>query len=218
MTIRVVEIAPLRNAGEDQMIFDQELQDGRRRAVQMQPARGAVRHFRAGFGVFALIVRRGLADIMQQQREIQDARTLQALQQWRIMFIGHFAGFPNFIELFEADQRVFISGILMIKFVLHKAGQLAKFGNIFSEKIHLVHGAQRRGNFAAPFENGEKCFAHMLVVQKCAVHERQRIADQLRQVGMQLQLALLRIAKKRASSGVANREKRVWTRRGFRRQ
>ena len=83
----------------------------------------------------------------------------------------------------------------MIKFVLHEAGELAEFGNVFAEQIDLVHRAQHRRHFAAPFEDGQKRFAHMLVVQKLPVHERKLVADELREIGMQFQPPLLRVQK-----------------------
>ena len=83
----------------------------------------------------------------------------------------------------------------MIKFVLHQAGQFSEFRNIFAEQVHLVHRAQDRRNFAAPFEDGQKRFADVFVVQKIAVHQRNLVADELREVGMQCQMPLLRVEK-----------------------
>ena len=134
----------------------------------------------------ALFVVRGLADVVQQQREVKQAGPFEALKQRRVMFVRRLLGFPDFVELFEADQRVFVGGVLMVKLVLHQARQFAEFGNVFAEQIHLVHRAQNRRDFAAPFEDGQERFAHVLVVQKVAVHQRKLVADQLRQVGMQL--------------------------------
>ena len=53
-------------------------------------------------------------------------------------------------------------------------------------------------HFAAPLENRQKSFAHMLVVQKIAVHERKLVADELRQIGMQLSAAVAARGEKRA--------------------
>jgi len=78
----------------------------------------------------------------------------------------------------------FVGGVLMIKLVLHQAGEPAEFRNVFAEQIHLVHGAQNRRDAAAAFENGPKRLAHVLVVQKIAVHQRKLVANELRQIGM----------------------------------
>ncbi len=72
---------------------------------------------------------------------------------------------------------------------------MSEFGNVFAEQIDLVHRAQNRRHFAAPFEDGQESFAHVLVVQKFAVHQRKLVADELREVGMQRQMPLLRVQK-----------------------
>lgn len=100
---------------------------------------------------------------------------------------------PDAIQLFQTDQRVLVGGVLMIKFVLHQAGQPAELGHILPEKIHLVHRAQDGGDVAALVEDGEKGFRDVGVVQKIPVHQRDLAADELRQVGMQPQAALLRV-------------------------
>ena len=105
----------------------------------------------------------------------------------------------------------------MVKLVLHQAGEPAEFGNVFAEQIHLVHRAQNGRHFAAPFENGQKGFGHLLVVQKIAVHERELVADELREVGMQRQMPLLRVQKHAHQPARRVAENAVWTRRGFRR-
>ena len=109
------------------------------------------------------------------------------------MFIRLVLRLPNPVELFKADQRVFVGGVLMIKLMLHEAGEPAEFRNVFAEQIHLMHGAQHRRDAAAAFENGQKRLAHALVVQKITVHQRKLVPDELREVGMQLQPVLLRV-------------------------
>jgi len=69
----VVEVAPLGGAGHEQVVFDEGLQHVGRRAVQPQPFGGAPGHFRAGIGVVSLFVDRRFADVMQQQREVEQA-------------------------------------------------------------------------------------------------------------------------------------------------
>ncbi len=156
-------------------------------------ARMAISALTSGMAAFFVVL--GFADVVQQQREVKQAGPVQALKQRRVIFIRRLLRLPDFVELFEADQRVFVGGVLMIKFVLHEAGQLAEFGNVFAEQVDLVHRAQNRRDFAAPFEDGQERFADVLVVQKIAVHERELVADELREVGMQLQPPLLRVQK-----------------------
>ncbi len=192
----VVEVAPLREVRHEQMVFNDEVQRVRRRFVEVQALRRAHRHFRAGLGMGAFFfMARGFADIVQQQREVKQAGALKALKQRRVILIRRLLRLPDFVQLFEADQRVFVGGVLMIKFMLHEAGQLPEFGNVFAEQVDLVHRAQDWRDLAAPFEDGQESFADVLVVQKIAVHQRNLVADQLRQVGMQPQPPLLRMEK-----------------------
>jgi len=60
----------------------------------------------------------GLADVVQQQREVKQPGTFETLKQGRVMLIRLVRRLPNPVELFEADQRVFVGGVLMIKLVL----------------------------------------------------------------------------------------------------
>ena len=78
---------------------------------------------------------------------------------------------PHPVQLFKANQRVFIGGILMIELVLHEASEPAEFGNVFAEQIHLMHRAEHRRHLAAALQEGQKGFAHVLVVQEIAVHQ-----------------------------------------------
>ena len=214
---RVVEVAPLRDAGHEQMVFDEDPQRVRRRPSSRSrlAARMAISALTSAWSPF--LWRSGLADVVQQQRQVKQAGPFQPLEQRRVMFIRRVLGLPDLVELLEADQRVFVGGVLMVKLVLHQAGELAEFGNVFAEQIHLVHGAQNRRHLAAPFEDGQERFAHVLVVQKIAVHQRKLVADELREVGMQSQAAAAARAEKRASAGAADRGKCGWTRRESRR-
>ena len=58
-------------------------------------------------------------------------------------------GIPYLVELLEAYERVFIRGVGVKKFVLHKAGHPAKLRDESTEQIDLVHRAHRRGHVAA---------------------------------------------------------------------
>jgi hypothetical protein len=56
-----------------------------------------------------------------------------------------------------------------------------------------MHGAQDRSDITALIEDLEKGLVAELVTQKGSVHQIQLIADQLGQIGMQSQPALLRV-------------------------
>jgi len=181
----VVEVAPLRQAGHEQVVFDEEPQRVRGRAIQPQPFRRAQRHLRADFRMAAFFVAFRLADIVQQQRQVKQAGPVQPLEERRIIFIRRLRRLPDFVELFQADQRVLVGRVLMIEFMLHQAGELAELGDVFAEQVHLVHRPQNRGDFPAPFQDGQERFADVFVVQKVTVHEGKLVADELRKVGMQ---------------------------------
>src|SRR5208283_4170514 len=140
----------------------------------------------ADFGMVAFFVVFRFADVVQQQREVKQAGAVETLKQRRVMFVRLVLRLPNPVELFEADQRVFVGGVLMIKLVLHQAGEPAEFRDVFAEQIHLVHGAQNRRDAAAASENGKKRLAHALVVKKIVAPQQKLVRDDLREVGMQL--------------------------------
>src|SRR5262249_36604726 len=135
------------------------------------------------------------ADVVQQQREINERGAIEFLKQLRVTGMRRSGGAPDAIKLLETHQRVLVRGVLMIKLVLNEAGELAELGNVFAEKIHLVHGAKDDGHVAALAENGQERFAHVFIGEKLAIHEAQFGTDQLREIGMEPQAALLGVEK-----------------------
>ena len=92
-----------------------------------------------------------------------------------------------------AHQGVLVGGVLVVELVLHQAGELAELGEVLAEQIHLVHRAQDGRDAAALVEDGQEAFPHVLVGQERAVHQAQVVADELGEVGVQAQPALLRV-------------------------
>ena len=125
------------------------------------------------------------AGIVQEQREVKEERPLNLLEKLAVMIDGWFGRFPNLVQFLDANESVLIRGVLMIKFVLHQAGQPAELRNIFPEKSHFVHGAEDRCDVSALVEDFEKCLADMFIFCELAVDERELIADGLREVRMQ---------------------------------
>jgi len=92
----------------------------RRRTIKVKSLCRAHGHFRADFGMppfcgARLCPRRAAAA---RGKAVRDAA---GLEQGRVIFIRRRFRLPDFVKLFEADERVFIGGVLMIKFVLHEA-------------------------------------------------------------------------------------------------
>ncbi len=112
-----------------------------------------------------------LADVVQQQCQVKQTWTFQPQKNGAVMLVWRFRRLPDFVQLFQTHQRVLIRRVLMIKLMLYQTRQLAELRNIFAEQIHLVHRAQNRRHFAAPVEDGQKCFAHMRIVQKLPIHQ-----------------------------------------------
>ena len=56
-----------------------------------------------------------------------------------------------------------VRSVLMIKLVLDQAGQFSKFGQISSEKSHLVHGPEDWRDVSALVEDFKKSFVDMFV-------------------------------------------------------
>ena len=188
---RVIQVASLGKTRHEQMVFDHDPQRVRGHAVELQPPGHAVGELAAEFRVLA--VAGGLAGVVQQHCEVEQERMFELLEQRRVGFVAWLLGFPDAVHLFEADQRVLVGGVLMIKLVLHQAGQPAELGEVFAQQADLVHRAQDRGDVAALVEDFQERFAHMRVVLKLAVGQGKLVADQLREVGMQPQAALLRM-------------------------
>ena len=139
---RVIQVAALGNARHEQVMLDHQAQGMRGGAVQAEAPRHAHGQFAADFLVLAGVI--GLADVVQQQRQVEHEGTLEMLEQGRVSAEGRLAGLPDAVQLLEANQRVLVGGVLVIKLVLHQAGEPAELGNVFAEQIHLVHRAQDR--------------------------------------------------------------------------
>jgi hypothetical protein len=163
--------------------------------IELEAAGDAQGEVGAGAGMFALLMHRRLADVVQQQRQIQQAGALQFLKDRLVIPVGRLGGLPDFIELFEADERVLIRRVHMIKLVLHEARQPAEFGNVFAEKIHLVHRAQNGGHLAAPVENGQESIAHLRSFKNSRSTSESWLRMSCARSGMQRQMPLLRVEK-----------------------
>ena len=104
----------------------------RSRGSKLKPARDALRKKRARFRVRTRADR--LAGVMQQQRQIKNERIREFLEKFAVLDQFRVLGSCQRIELFDADQRVFVRGVTVKKFVLHQAGKLAELGNVSARK------------------------------------------------------------------------------------
>ena len=190
---RVVQVAALRNLAHRQVMLDDQPQRVAGGTVEAQAPGHVQRQSAANFGMAAGA--RGLAGVVQQQREVEHERPLHRPENLRVIAVGGFARFPNPVKLFEANQGVFVGGVLVIELVLHQTGEPAEFRHEFAEKADLVHRAENGRHIAALVEDFQKRFVRVLIAQKRAVHQRELVANQLRHIRMEPQAALLGVEK-----------------------
>src|SRR5258705_3254331 len=88
-----------------------------------------------------------------------------------------------------------VGGVLVVELVLDQAGELAEVRNVSAQQADLMHGPEDGRHVAALVEDLKKRFADMFVIEKGPVQQRQIAANQLREVGMELEAALLRVEK-----------------------
>ena len=185
---RVVQIAALGNLAHGQVMLDDQSQRVRGGAVEVETSRDPLRQLAADLGMSAGA--RGFARVMQQQRQVKHEGPFHAAENFRVIAVRRFLRLPNPVELFETNQGVLVGGVLVIKLVLHQAGQFAELRQVFAEQPDVVHRAQNGRHIAALIEDFQKRFPHVPVPQKRAVHQGKLVANQLRQVGVRLQAAL----------------------------
>src|SRR6266576_4909465 len=100
--------------------------------VKLKTARYALRKNRARFRMWP--GSDSLAGVMQQQRQIKDKRIGQLLEKFPIFKqFGIFRSRQR-VELVNADQRVFIRGVAVKKFMLHQTSKLAELRNVLTRK------------------------------------------------------------------------------------
>src|SRR6266849_7542397 len=98
------------------MILDDQPQSVSGRAVQRQASCHAHGQLATHFRMIAVAV--GLADIVEQQRQIKHEWPVQSLKQWRISVMRRLLGFPNAVKLLNTHERMLVGGVLMIKLML----------------------------------------------------------------------------------------------------
>src|ERR1041385_956672 len=159
------------------MILDHHFEAVRRSRIQGQASGNSQGQPATDFGMVSVTFR--LADVMQEERQVQNERPLEAVKERRVGFVRQLFGLPDTIQLLQAHQRMLVGSVLMIKLVLNQTGQFAEFGNVFPEQADLVHSAQDGSNVAPLVENSEKRLAHMLVDEEGAIDERKLVANQI---------------------------------------
>ena len=97
---RVIQVAPLRGAGHQQVVFNHQPQPVGGCAVQTQPAGHAQGEPAADLAMIAVTLR--FADVVEQQGKIKHEWAVQPLEQRRIGFVRRAFGFPDPVKLLQA--------------------------------------------------------------------------------------------------------------------
>ena len=145
---RVVEVPPLRGHRQGDVNVHEQHERFALLGSELEPARDALRIDGARLGVQARI--RGLARVVQEEREVEDEGVFELLKNPLILRELGLGGVDHPVELLDANERVFVRRVSMEKLVLHEARELSELRHVAPEKIHFVHRAQNRADLALP--------------------------------------------------------------------
>src|SRR5438874_2676073 len=106
---------------------------------QLKTRRNALGEQRASFGVWPA---HGLAAVVQKKCEIENQWVRELLKQFAIINQLRIIGRRQRIKFIDTHQRVLVGSIPVQELVLHKAGELAKFGHVPAKKIHPMRHPQ----------------------------------------------------------------------------
>ena len=166
------------------MVLDHQPQGVGLGAVQPQPPGDA-----QGDGAADLLVvsgAEGFAGIVQEESQVKQKNVFDLLRDLGIGGVRRGLGVPDVVELFDADQRVFVGRVLMVELVLHKAGEAAEFRQELPQQAHLMHRPQHGGDVAPLVEDLQERCAHPRVAQERLVDQRKLVANELRHGRMEL--------------------------------
>src|ERR1700736_3649499 len=108
------------------------------------------------------------ARVVQEQRQVEHKRILQLFEKPAIRGQLRVLRIRERIELVDTEQRVFVCGVTMRKFVLYETGERAELGNVTTEEIHPMHHAKHAADFSFSGQNRSKNFARLFRILKSA--------------------------------------------------
>jgi hypothetical protein len=85
-----------------------------------------------------------LADVVEEEGEVDQGRILDLVQHRAVLEADRVRLGVDEVELTNCIKRMNISGIPMIEFMLHQAGQGVELGDEPAQDPHLVHPLERR--------------------------------------------------------------------------
>src|SRR5580692_377333 len=135
----------------------------------------------------------GFPGIMQQERQVKHVGILNLQKkrficcQFRVLCID------ERVQLLNANQGMFVRGVPVKKLVLHQTGQIAEFGQISSQEIHLVHHTENVSDLAFPGQDGRESFSGGSCVLGSAIYQPGTPTNQLLELRTQFHFTLLRV-------------------------
>ena len=134
--------------------------------------------------------------VVQEQCKIEHKGIRESLKQFAIMNQLRIIGLCQRIKFVDAYQRVLVGGIPMQELVLHKAGELTKFGNVAAKKIDTVHHSQDATYSAFLGQNRFEDRTRPARVLICPGHVPQASAQKILQLRTNIHLVFLRQLKR----------------------
>lgn len=187
----VIEISALGDLGHGEVVFDDDTERVSGGAVEVEAACDVDGDDAAEFGVAGF--GEGFTGIVEEQSEVEQERTFEIAEDIAVLGEGRFFGFPDLVEFGEADEGMFVCGVLVIELVLDEAGEFAKLGDVFAEETDLVHGPEDGGYVAALIKDFEEGLVDVFVAEEGAIDEGDLVPDHLGEVGAQFKAALLEV-------------------------
>ena len=170
------------------MILDEELERMSCGFIETETAGDAFGEATADFGV---ITGEGFAGVVEEKREVENEGAFDFLKDIGVVAGGGIFCVGDSVEFFDADEGVFVGGVLVVEFVLDEAGKLSKLGYVFAEESDLVHGPEDGGDVSSLVQDFEERGADMFVANEAFIDEREVGPDEVGEVGVNLQATLL---------------------------
>src|SRR4029077_2339175 len=98
--------------------------------------------------------------------EVEHKRVLQLFEKPAIRGQLRVVSIRERIELVDTEQRVFVGGVTMRKFVLHETGESAELRDVTTEEIHPMHHAKYAADFSFSGQNRSENFARLFRILK----------------------------------------------------
>lgn len=185
----VIEVEFLGEPGHEEVMADEEGDGGGGWGGKAEAAGLGEGDAGAFGGVIAGVG--SLADVVEEEGEVENVGAIQGAEHFGVGGEGLFAGVPDPVEDFEADQGVFVGGVEVVELVLNAAGQAVEGGHVLGEETGLVHGTEDAGDVPAPIEDFEESLVNAGIGEELAIDEGEVAADGVLEIGMEGEAELL---------------------------